>query len=223
MDGEVCIVRFNEDIEVKQNLKLTARERGKVVARREVHNIFVDLGREWLSRLCAYQSYSPDVAQRDDRVRYMGFGIGGTRQLALPTANGTPIGAPGDPYEANSAVGIGGNSQTDLDRTVTSLERPVRLSGGSANYPGVSGDIWIGQIQAPAEHPSGTSVLFRRLFVQTDVSYLPFASVPLSEIGLFTSAANPGFYLNTFVAYDTFDTLSKTSAISIEVEWTFNF
>lgn len=216
-------MRIQEDIEVKQNLKMTIRERGKIIARREGHNIFVDLGREWLSRLISFSSYSPDVFQRDDRVRYMGFGIGGTRQLALATANSSPIGGAGDPYAANSATGIGGNTQTDLDRTVTRLERPVRVSGGSSNYPGVSGDRWLGQIQAPAEHPSGTSVLFRRLFLQDEVSYMPFSSVPLSEIGLFTASANPIFYLNTLIAYDTFDTLSKTSAISIEVEWTFNF
>lgn len=212
-----------EDIEVKQNIKMTVRERGKIVALREGHNIFVDLGREWLSRLIAYSSYSPDVPQREDRIRYMGFGIGGTRQVALAVANGSPLGGVGDPYAANSATGIGGNTQTDADRTVTRLERPVRVSGGASNYPGVSGDRWIGQIQAPAEHPSGTSVLFRRLFSQEEVSYMPFSAVPLSEVALYTAAASPVFYLNPLVAYDTFDTLSKTSAISVEVEWTFNF
>jgi hypothetical protein len=216
-------VRFTEDIEVKQNLHLIARERGKIVARRDGHNIFVDLGRGWLSQLIAYQSYAPDVAQRDDRVRYMGFGIGGVRQLQLTTANSSPIGGPGDPYAASSATGIGANNQTDLNRAVTALERPVRVSGGSTSYPGVSGDKWLGAIQAPAQHASGVSTTFARLFLQTEVSYLPFASVPLSEVGLFTSAADSGFYLNTLIAYDTFDTLSKTTAISLEVSWTFNF
>lgn len=216
-------MRFNEDIQVKQNLHLVARERGKIVARRDGHNIFVDLGREWLSRLIAYQSYSPDVYQRDDRVRYMGFGIGGNRQLALSTANAFPIGGAGNPYAASSHTGVGANQQTDLDRTVTTLERPVRVSGGSTGYPGVSGDKWLGLLQAPAQHASGTSVTFVRMFLPADVSYLPFASVPLSEVGLFTAAADPGFYLNTLIAYDTFDTLSKTSAISLEVDWTFNF
>jgi len=216
-------VRRVEDIQVKQNLHLVARERGKIVARRDGHNIFVNLGREWLSQLVAYQSYGPDVAQRDDRVRYMGFGIGGTRQLSLSVANSTPIGGPGDPYQAGSATGIGANAQTDLDQTVTTLERPVRISGGATNYPGASGDVWLGTIQAPAQHPSGTSTLFVRMFLQTEVNYFPFVTVPLSEVGLFTAAANPGFYLNTLIAYDTFDTLSKTSAISLEVDWTFNF
>lgn len=216
-------MKINEDIEVKQNLRIIARDRGKIVDRRDTHNIFVDLGREWLTRLISYQSYNPDLPQRDDRVRYMGFGIGGTRQLAAAAANAPPIGGLTGSYAANSAAGIGGNSQTDLDRTVRTLERPVRLTGGSSHYPGVNGDIWLGRIQAPVEHPTAQQARFRRLFTRDEVSYMPFASVPLSEIGLFTSQADPGFYLNTLIAYDTFDTLSKTTAISIEVEWTFTF
>jgi hypothetical protein len=90
-------------------------------------------------------------------------------------------------------------------------------------YPGVGSDVWLGLIQAPAQHNSGTSATFVRVFLSTEVSYLPFASVPLSEVGLFTSAANPNFYLPTLVAYDTFDTLSKTTSIAIEVSWTLSF
>ena len=52
---------------------------------------------------------------------------------------------------------------------------------------------------------------------------MPFLSVPLSEVGLLTAAADPGNYANTLVAYDTFDTISKTSAFDIEVEWTIRF
>jgi hypothetical protein len=226
MDDQIRgrIMKFFEDIEVKTNLKLIARERGKIVARRESHNIFLDLGREWLSNLIAYDDYGPpEVYQRDDRIRYMGFGIGGTQQVAPGVANASPIGGSGDPYESNSASGIGANSQTDVDRTVTRLERPVRVSGGSSNYPGVGTDRWIGQIIAPVDHNTGTSATFVRVFTQEEISYLPFTSVPLSEAMLYTSLANPAFYLNTGVAYDTFPTLSKTTAISIEVEWTFNF
>lgn len=217
-------MKLFENIEVKTNLKLIARERGKIVARRETHNIFLDLGREWISNLIAYEDYGPpEVYQRDDRVRYMGFGIGGSRQVAPGVANASPIGGPGDPYEANSAAGIGGNSQDDISRDVTRLERPVRVSGGSSNYPGLGTDRWIGQISAPVDHRTGTSATFVRVFTQEEISYSPFVSVPLSEAMLYTSLADPAFYLNTGIAYDTFDTLSKTTAISIEVEWTFTF
>ena len=217
-------MRIIDDIQVKQNVFITMRERGKIVERREGHNIFVDLGREWLSQLIAYQAFGPpDVTFRDDRVKYMGFGIGGTRQLALGTANSAPLGSSGDPYEAGSYTGIGSNAQTDVDPTVTTLERPVRVIGGVSNYPGLAGDRWIEQIQAPPEFPTGTSVTFKRLFQSFEVSYGTFTSVPMSEIGLYTAAASPENYLNTLVAYDTFDTLSKTSAFELEVRWTLSF
>lgn len=199
-----------DTIEVKQNLSIVARERGKIVARREGHNIWVDLGREYLAGLIAYASFGPDIPERDDRIKYMGFGIGSTRQVAPSVANNPPI---SPPY-------TGTNLQTDIDPTVTTLERPVRVSGSSSNYPGLAGDVWIGQVQAPAVHATATETTFRRLFTQLEVSYAPFLSVPLSEIGLFTSAADPENYLNTLVAYDSFDTLSKTAAFEIEVAWT---
>ena len=204
------------DIEVKQNLNLTVRERGKIVARREGHNIWVNLGREYLARLIAFQSLNPDVPETppgENRIKYMGLGIGGTRQLALATANNPPI---SPPY-------VGTNSQTDVDPTVTLVERPVRISGSETAYPGLAGDAWLGQIQAPATHSLPTEVTFKRVFTQTEVSYGSFLTVPLSEIGLFTSAADPGLHQNTFVAYDTFDTLSKTVAFELEVDWTIRF
>lgn len=206
-------MKFNEDIEVKYNIDLIARERGKIVDRRQTHNIFVDLGREWLAQLISFSSFSPDVTERDDRVKYMGFGIGGTRQTATTVANTAPI---SPPY-------VGGNTQTDSDRTVTSLERPVRVTGSSSTYPGVSGDKWLGLIQAPAGHPTAQRTEFRRVFTSIEVSYPPFIAVPLSEIGLFTSAANIEGFKNTLIAYDTFDTLTKTTAVELEVIWTFIF
>ncbi len=204
---------FLATIEVKQNLKLLVRERGKIVARREGHNIFLDLGREWLAQLISLQSISPDVAYREDRVRYMGFGIGGNRQLQLSAANAAPI---SPPY-------VGTNAQTDTDVGVTTLERPVRVSGSSTVYPGIAGDQWLGTIGSADPLTVPTPTTFRRLFTQAEISYGPFISVPLSEVGLFTSAADPGNHQNTMIAYDTFDTISKTTAFELEVIWTIRF
>jgi hypothetical protein len=203
-------MRFIDEIEVKQNLRLIVRERGKIVERRDGHNIFLNLGREWLSQLIAYTTFGPLTGERDDRIRYMGFGIGGNRQLQLGTA---PIITP---YP-------GTNAQTDSDPTLTVLERPVRLSGSTDPYPGQGSDVWLGQVQAPPVHPLPTQVTFSRVFTSTEISYGPLLSVPLSEIMLFTNAANPNVYNNTGVAYDTFDTLSKTTAFELEVNWTLRF
>lgn len=202
-------------VEAESNLELTLRERGKLVGapQRRVHNIWLNLGREFLASLIAYSSFSPLTPERNDRIRYMGLGVGGSRQLAPGTANSPPI----------VTAYPGSNAQVDTDPNVIRLERPVRVSGGSTPYPGTVPDAWLGQVQAPPEHPTTTSTTFRRLFGLLEVSYLPFQSVPLSEVGLFTHAANPGIYNNTMVAYDTFDTLSKTDAFELEVAWTIRF
>lgn len=207
-------MRSLDVVEVKNNLKLRARERGKIVARRDGHNIWLDIGREYLSHLIALTSYGPDVPQRDDRIKYMGFGIGGTRQSAPGVANVPPM------YTAYP----GTNVQTDLDPAVLRLERPVRISGSTTPYPGDVGDVWLGTIQAPAIHTTPREVTFRRLFTLSEVNYSTFSSVPLSEVGLYTSLAVPiGTISNSPVAYDTFDTISKTGAFEIEVEWTVRF
>lgn len=206
-------MRFVTDIEVKYNLELVTRERGKLVDRREVHNIFLDLGREWLAQLVSYQGLSPDVTFRDDRVRYMGFGVGGNRQLALTQANSPPI---TPPY-------VGANVQTDTDPLTTTMERPVRILGSTTAYPGIAGDQWIGAIGSADPLSIPTQVTFRRLFGQAEISYGPYVSVPISEVGLFTSAADPNNHQNTMIAYDTFDTISKTTAFELEVIWTIRF
>lgn len=205
---------FGVDIQVKSNLFITARDdRGKIVARREGHNIFLDFGREWLAGLIAYASFGPDVPEDIRRVRYMGFGVGGTRQIAPAFADTAPI---------TDYAPVGGFTQTDTDPTLTTLERPVRVSGSSG--PGTSpGDAWIGQVQAPAAHPLPTSVTFRRLFTLSEISYAPYISVPLSEVGLFLDDADTNFKNNNIVAYDTFDTISKTTAFELEVSWTLRF
>lgn len=204
-------MRITDDIVIKQQLQIIARERGKIVDRRDGHNIFLDTGREWISKLVAFLSFGPDVPEENARIKYMGFGIGGTQQLAPGAAN-----AISPPY-------TGTNLQTDSDASVTVLERPVRVSGSSSAYPGLAGDKWLGLIQAPAGHPTAQKTVFRRVFTANDISYPPFISVPLSEIALFNSNADDENFQNIAMAYDTFDTISKTTAVEIEVVWTFIF
>jgi len=206
-------IRIFEDIQVRSNLVLTMRDRGKIVTKREGHNIWLNLGREYLAQLISYSSFSPLTPARDDRVRYMGLGIGGNRQLI---SGGTMLSAVTTAYP-------GANSQTDTNPGVTQLQRPVRISGSAVTYPGQGTDVWIGQIQAPPVHPVTTQTTFTRLFLSGEVSYGTLTTVPLSEIGLLTAAANPHVFNNTLIAYDTFDTISKTLAFELEVAWTIRF
>lgn len=202
-----------EEIQVRNNLIITVRERGKIVARREGHNIWLNLGSEYLASLITYASFGPAVPERNDRVQYVGFGIGGNRQLQLAQANASPL----------VTAYPGTNVQTDIDPSIVGLERPVRFTGSSDPYPGQGADVWLGQVGAPVVHGTSRESTFSRLISQSDISYAPFSMVPLSEIALFTAAANPNIYNNNAIAYDTFDTLSKTIAFEFEVQWTVRF
>lgn len=208
----IVLASRSDVIEVKQNLTITARCNGKLVARRRGHNIWLNVGREWISRLMGYSSFSPLTPEEDDRIRYMGFGIGGVTQNALGVANGAPL----------LAAYPGTNVQNDVTATVTALERPVRVSGINDAPPYADpSNVWLIQVQAPPEHPTATQTVFRCLLNSTAVSYAPFTVVPLSEVGLFTNAANPALYNNAPVAYDQYQTLSKTTAVdALEVVWT---
>ena len=201
-------------IQVESNLRIRLLDGSKVVDERVGHNIFLDLGREWLAHLVAYESLTPPTPYPVKQIRFMGVGIGGTRQLALSQANAPPL---VDAYP-------GSNSQTDINPKVIRLERPVRVTGSSTIAPSYSpSDVWLGQVQAPPEFPTGRSVTFRRSFGITEVSYAPYLSVPLSEVALFTGDAMVNNFNNTPVAYDTFDTLSKTDAFDLEIAWTLRF
>lgn len=207
---------FSDKIEVKSNLSLVARERGKIMARRDGHNIFLDTGREWIAKLISYSVMSPLTAEEDRRIRYVGFGIGGVRQQALGVANGAPL----------VTAYPGTNAATDEDPTLTRIERPVRITGGATTYPGTGTDVWLAQVQAPAGHSNPHHTTFTRLVGKTEISYGSFLTVPLSEIGLFYHDPTAGYvnvYNNPPVAYDTFDTLSKTAAVTVEVTWTLRF
>lgn len=207
-------MRLRDGIDVKSNLRLIVRERGKIVARREGHNIWLNLGRGYLASLVCYSSYTGPTPERDDRIRYMGFGIGGTAQTLLSVANSSPL----------VPAYAGTNAQTDTDPTVTTLERPVRLAGGSSSYPYVVGDTWLAQTQLPVSHPGGGyQSVFEYTLGTTDISYAPYLTVPIAEIGLFTNAADPHVYNNNPLAYDTFDPISKTAAFSVTVDWTLRF
>lgn len=204
---------FRSTVEVKNNVTFTLRERGKIAKRYENHNIWLTLGEEYLASLIAYSSFSPLTPERNDRIAYMGVGIGSNQQIALSVANSPPL----------STAYPGTNAQTNTDPTVTALERPVRISGGSLPYPGSIGDVWLGQVQAPATHLTATQVTFSHLFSETDISYSPFLVVPLSEVMLFTEAASINVFNGIGVAYNTFPSISKTNAFTLLVDWTVIF
>ena len=223
---------FLDRIEVQNNLHIEARERGKLVTVRDTHNIFLDVGREWLAHLIALANMPPyasfataaDYYQPHRLVRYMCFGIGGNKQSYPKAAFNLP---PLNLY--GGGIWPPPFTQTDTDPKVFALEAPVVTSMNSLPVP-QNGCKWLAQI-AKSTFPGGSpgEVKFTRVFLETELSDPPFDIVPLSEIGLFVDDPNASFPLTkptapgSMIAYNTFNTISKTNAIAIMVDWTFRF
>jgi len=196
------------------NIELDVRERGKIVRRERTHNIVTNIGRQFLAEVISSSTAEPTITrEQDEVVRYIGFGIGGSRQVSSLAGSA--------PYSTDYP---GSNTQTDTDLTVTGLQRPVMVT---------SDPLYMREIAAPNTFPTATSVRFTAVFSETDINFGSYASVPLSEIGLYTSAADPslpngaaGAYPGAgglMIAYDTFNTIHKSGVFSIEVRWEFRF
>ena len=85
------------------------------------------------------------------------------------------------------------------------------------------------EIVTPGTFPVATTTRFTAIFADAEINVGGFPSLPLSEIGLFKSSADPtlpnggaGVYpggTGHMIGYDTFDPIHKTGQYSIEVRW----
>lgn len=215
---------FAEDIELKWNVEIALEERGKTKIHHRSHNIFTNVGRQFICEnisASAFPGASSFTRMQDSVVRYIGFGLGGSRQNSSLAA-AAPIG---------TSLYPGSNTQTDDDVTVTALERPIKVTGSDVVQID-PGDLWMRQVSPIASLPAQNRVVYTAVFSPSDLQ-VGAGSMPLSEIGLFKSTADPslpngsvGAYPSPgghLVAYDTFNTLHKSGQFSIRVEWTLRF
>lgn len=212
-------MRIEEDIQVRSNLQITLYDRGKKRKHfQATHNIIVYGGRTFLIENIAAQSFSGAGFTRHQNtvVRYIGFGIGGTRQNSADAVS-SPL---SDAYPG----GYGGtNVQTDIDRNVGRLERPVLASAG----------LWMKEVATPATFLSVSEVQWTTTFGQLDINLAPHTAMPLSEVAMYKSSADPalpnggaGAYpgpTGQTLAYDTFDTFHKNAAFTAVVQWAWRF
>jgi len=197
-------VLIKDYIKAKTNVEILLRERGKLVGRHEMHNIFVNLGRQWLAQLVG--------GEVSTYITQMGVGMGGFRQNN-PMADDPPL---------NIYTPTGAHSQVDTDPTIVQLERPVRISGSESVYPHEPGDVWLKSSAAP-DHPTSNRARFICVFTELEISYGVFSMVPCSELGLFLNDKNPNTRQNQLVAYNVFAPIPKTTALEWEVRWTVIF
>lgn len=215
-------MRHNDIIEVKYNLHIEARERGKLVQSMDTHNIFVDSGRYWLSRLMGYKTLpTPPTAPNEGttatpvdpyvnhRIRYIGVGIGGDRQHYPVTYFNTP---PLDVYQATFL-------QNDTTPAVSHLETPVPVYEHNGIY-------WLAQVTNTLTGLPNGQIKFTRVFTENELSFGGRPIIPVSEVALFTNEADPTAspyptrYDGPMVCYDTLDTLPKNNSIVLQFDWT---
>lgn len=231
------------------NVKLVARERGKIVAVREDHNTWTTYGRQYLASQVCLTSYGPDTPERDDHIKYIGFGIGGVGQSQLSMVGSAPWNTvfPGG-YDPHATTGNTYNHHYPIAPSITTLERPVPFTAVTGPTPGYSAPLaWrnVGISTTATKHQSHPGLYantiptvtglstFRftgeyvmtveTLFVHNPMVAGGFDVMPLSEAALYLNSANPLQAFAPCVAYVTFDTIQITKNTDLFVEWDVKF
>lgn len=217
------------------NVCIEAFERGKRVARRDVHNVWTTHGREYLAELIALSSMGPDVPERVAGVKYIGFGMGGSRQNQRAMVTGAPLSTV---YPVGSTPhGSSFEFRADMYPSVQSLEMPVPADASSVadSYTNHSGISWrfvfahASDVRSWAAHPHPLPNVFRYHFTArlgTPFVFTPPLSgnqyhlMPLSEAALFTNEApDTGSPFSAPVAYVSFDTIQISELTDLYVTW----
>lgn len=234
-------MQFQEKIEAKTNVKIIARERGKIVPSkcRQVHNTWVNYGRKFLAEVISPRdngtSHDYTTHYGDGSgvrvVRYVGVGIGGAEQVVNIASL----------YPTLDAHYPGQNTYTDSDITINYLQRPVKVDGVAG--VGASAGTWMRSIGYPLIF-SGTpvhKVEYMTFFSEYDLNIGgAYPAVPLSECGLMLTNEVPdrlsnevydygsspdyiGAERQLVLAYNAFATIVKTLAVALEIHWEISY
>ena len=216
---------------MKVNVAIKHYKCGELVERRDIHNVWVDNGRTWLSKLVSLTYLDPgnvpgDVFEDNARLRYFGLGMGGL--LAAPMSLlGDYLAAYPPGHDPNASAGNTYNSANPTGPLISTLERPIRRSGTQLPYPGDPADVWL-YPDVAVYHRDNQSLTVDVVVDATSGELIygtSIASMPISEAGLFNDAAGVG--INTpyspLVAYVPFDTIYLTTESLAHFSWTVRF
>jgi hypothetical protein len=214
--------QLNEALQTRANVRITVRERGKLVAVREHHNVFTNTGRAWQALLYGspdYQTGSDPTPHVQTRIKYVGFGCGGALQTDTRFAR----------------------RQQELV-TVTHLEDPVPFSR-SSNVRRYLKELYPQQLGSSLNFPSPYRCCLVSDVLESEISFINNRTrvsnvevgtlVPISEVGLYLSSALPFFThpspqngseadpatANEMVAYNIFEPIPITPQSGVRVEW----
>lgn len=209
---------------------------GRLVQEIEEHNTWVHRGRVMLAEIVGYLPPVPTLTpERDERIKYLGIGIGGTKRA--PQADAAPLSTSYPPGKAKKAYppdyapsgftdGRMYDNKSPLMPRVETLEAPVRVSGGSTPYPGSPADVWrIGPPNLYCTHISTQELTVHATVDGTlgQVVYPPFTSVPVTEAGLYTQAVGVTNAYAPLVAYVTFSPVYLSPGSVVDFTWRIRF
>jgi len=209
------------------NVHIIHSRGGKVVEERKGHNVWLDRGRRYLGEMLV------DPPGETQRIKYIGLGIGSKKQVLTATANSVPIvtSYPAG-FDPQATAGNEYDHQYPIAPEITTLERPIRLTGGVLPYPGAPGDEWL-FLPPPQRFDANTLlgegiIQFSALLDTNlgDILYGPFFEMPLSEIGLFLSGAvttGDPYNVGSMVAYHSFVTILLSPGSVVEFRWQVRF
>jgi hypothetical protein len=195
---------FIEHIKADVNVLIAVRDvRGQLVDKVEVHNIFVDQGRQWLAALSAgdsvfSHSHPPIVA-------YMGFGKGGALQ---------DVPAERTAQTENSGV-------TSMATLVDILVTPTNLAAVSHTILTPPTSVRFTRLLTQTEvsyvpGPDSVPLSECGLFIRDKALLTGFPAHP--DVDIAATVPTP-----TLVAYAQFRTLTKTQDVTIQFDWELRF
>lgn len=196
--------RHNEDIQVICNFRACLRDpvSKRVVpgTERVAHNVFTDVGRDWLAHLVVWSTIgSPDVPVTNRRLRWIGVGTGTQLEQASVSALNEPVEADED---GNYLLPLQTHDFPAL-KTVRVFKEFTTTEISTSTNPVVA-------------------VTEAGLFVDVHpVSSI--GGVDDSAVGLEDTTLNRQVASNALVAYKTFDVINKTQDFNLEIQWELRF
>jgi hypothetical protein len=181
------------DIGLESNFEAILRERGKIVDRREGHNVFTTTGKNMIAKLLAWQTIAAtDVPYTHRRIRWFGVGTGANLEVTSLTSLAAPTPVLTGIYLVPvQSVEFPTSTSVRFIRTFSGTE--ISLGGPIViTEAALFGDV------SPASM-GGTE----------DVEY---------TVGGLTTL-NPSLGTNPPAAYKAFEGITKTVDFSLELRW----
>ena len=179
---------------IKGRVHIETREGGKLRQQVDGYNIWTLTGREYLAEVIALSAASPRTPFRNDRIRYMGLGIGSQAELSSVTSLVNPI-----PFSAGQFL-----APVDVPAIFPDNPNPavqfVRTFGLT--------EISLG----------GTNVILTEAGLFTDGDPADNWAIFSEDVPGFEESSS-----YAPMAYKTFEPVTKTTQFTLKLVWDVNF